>query len=100
MIGFSATSSPPHEKFVNKCISMTKVLKFKSEYEMLHEKSPVSDPVVVTFKDRNVLIEILLVDLDKYFEKAPVIIILQDDMREKVINHLRVGKQKFKEGGS
>lgn len=55
---------------------MAKVLKFKSEYEMMHGSSPVSDPTIVTFKDRNLLLDTVLADLDKYFEKAPVILIL------------------------
>ena len=38
---FSATSSPPYERLVNNCICTPKVLKFKSEYELVHGMSPV-----------------------------------------------------------
>ena len=48
---------------------------------MLHGSSPVSDPIVDACTDRNNLIEKMLHDLDKYFEKAPVIIILPDEMK-------------------
>lgn len=59
---------------------------------MLHGSSPVSDPIVVACKDKNFLIEAMLNDLDKYFEKAPVIIILPDEMKEQVINHMKISK--------
>ena len=33
---FSATSSAPYERFFNNCIGPPKVLRFKSEYQMVH----------------------------------------------------------------
>ena len=38
---FSATTSPAYEKLLNNCIGAPRVLKFKSEYEMVHGTSPV-----------------------------------------------------------
>jgi hypothetical protein len=61
----------------------------------VHGVSPVSDPTVVTCKDNNVLVNSLLTDLEKYFEKTPVIVILPDNERERVIDHLKANKQRF-----
>ena len=44
VFAFSATSSVPHERLVNNVIGMPKVLKFKSEYELVHGSSPIADP--------------------------------------------------------
>jgi len=51
--------------------------------------SPVSEPIVVTCKDRNMTTDVLLSDLDKYFEKAPVIVIIPNEEREKLIHHMK-----------
>lgn len=67
---------------------------------MINGVSPVSSPTVISCSSNENLLTTLLIDLDKYFEKSPVIIILQDNIRANVINHLRKNKQKFAEGGS
>ena len=52
VIAFSATSSVPYERFVNNCIDKPTVLKFKSEYELIHGVSPVADPTVIACADQ------------------------------------------------
>ena len=47
MFAFSATSSTPIERMVANCISIPKVVKFKSEYEHVHGASPITDPAIV-----------------------------------------------------
>ena len=44
--------------------------------------------------------DVLLSDLEKYFEKAPVIVIIPNEEKEKLIHHMKQNKQKFAEGGS
>jgi len=41
VIAFSASSSIIYEKFINNCINKPKVLKFKSQYELVHGISPI-----------------------------------------------------------
>lgn len=41
VIAFSATSSIPIERFVNNCIARPFILKFPSEYELIHGISPI-----------------------------------------------------------
>lgn len=92
MFAFSATSSLPHERFINNCIVPPSVLKFKSEYELLNGVSPVSEPKIVPCHDRNQLIDILLKDLDNYFEKGPIVIVVPDNEKERFILHMNENK--------
>jgi hypothetical protein len=48
---FSATSSIPYERLVNNCITSATSLKFKSEYELVHGTSPVTDPTIIPCSD-------------------------------------------------
>lgn len=45
-IAFSATSQPEIERLVSNCIIKPKLLRFKSEYEMVHGTSPIQDGVI------------------------------------------------------
>ena len=47
VIAFTATSSVHYERFVNNCIAKPLSLRFKSEYELAHGASPVSDAAVI-----------------------------------------------------
>jgi hypothetical protein len=46
VFAFSATSSKSHERLLNDCISEPKIMKFKSEYEMVRGASPIVDPTI------------------------------------------------------
>jgi hypothetical protein len=48
VIAFSATSSASYERFVANCIVKPKMLKFKSEYELVHGTSPIQDPNIIS----------------------------------------------------
>jgi len=41
VIAFTATSSPQHERLVSNTIGLPKVLRFKSEYELVNGTSPI-----------------------------------------------------------
>ena len=47
MIAFSATSVPEVERMVNNCISEPNVLRFISEYELIHGSSPIQEGHIV-----------------------------------------------------
>jgi hypothetical protein len=81
---FSATSSASYERFINNCISRPTLLKFKSEYEQVHGTSPIVDAKVVTAADEDQLLSLVEEDIVKTFEKQPIIIILDDNQRERV----------------
>ena len=51
VIAFTATSSVHYERFVSNCITKPIVLKFKSEYELVHGASPVSDATIIPCSD-------------------------------------------------
>jgi hypothetical protein len=51
VFAFSATSSIPYERLVNNCITSATSLKFKSEYELVHGTSPVTDPTIIPCSD-------------------------------------------------
>ena len=78
VIAFTATSSQPYERLVNNCIVPPVVLKFKSEYELIHDIAPVSDPTVITCVDPAALHVALCQDIDKHYEKHPVIVIANE----------------------
>ena len=52
----------------------------------------MSEPTVVSCKDRTTIVDSLLSDLDNFFEKSPVVVIIPDDERAKIIGHMRVNK--------
>ena len=41
VVAFSATTSPIYERLIHNCIRKPKVLKFKSEFELVNEVSPI-----------------------------------------------------------
>ena len=96
---FSATSSVPYERLVNYCICQPTVLKFKSEYELVNGTSPVADPAIVLSSDADSLYGALVIDIDKHYEKHPVIIISDIDYRDRLLNHFKESKMKYAEGG-
>ena len=99
VIAFTATSSPSIERLISNTITPPVLLKFKSEYELVHAVSPVSDPTILTFVQHPALLIKLLSDIDNHFEKQPVIMIAEGEIREAVINHLKTSKFKYAQGG-
>ena len=99
MIAFSATSSVPYERLINNCICTPTVLKFKSEYEMVHGTSPVTDPSIVPCIDTPGFEATVLADLDKHYELHPVILVVSSDSRGNFIKHINASKFKYAEGG-
>ena len=99
VIAFSATSTVPHERLINNCICRPSVLRFKSEYELVHNISPVSDPSVMTFANRMMLEQAVTADINKHFDQHPIVLIMGLDQRASIINHLRINKLKYAEGG-
>ena len=76
VIAFSATSSSGYERFVHNCITPPAVLKFKSEYELVHATSPVADPTIRSCTDLTHVMSTLLKDLDKCYEQQPIVLII------------------------
>lgn len=99
VIAFSATTSPSYERFVHNCIASPKVLKFKSEYEMVHGSSPIVDPVIIPAKDRDSRDAASLSTVEKQYEKQPVILIVDDKERSRMKEVLSMRKYKVEEGG-
>lgn len=100
VFAFSATSSMSHERMVNNVVTTPKILKFRSEYELVHGVSPISDPQVVTFESSEKLRDSLFADIEKFYEHGPVIVICNDDQAPSVVDHLRSSRLKFVQGGS
>ena len=100
VVAFSATSSSSYERFVFNCIAPPTVLKFKSEFEMVHESSPIVDPLVVPAKTKDERDAAALATAEKQYEKQPVIVIVDDADRGAVKELLSQRKYKVEEGGS
>ena len=60
---------------------------------------PVADPAIVLSLNADSLYGTLAGDIDKHYEKHPVIIISDNEYRERQLNHFKVSKMKFAEGG-
>ena len=68
-----------YERFVNNCIGRPTILKFKSEYELIHGISPIQDPNIVFCNETKTIFEALFEDVKKYYETKPIIIIYDED---------------------
>ena len=84
---------------INNCICTPTVLKFKSEYEMVHGTSPVTDPSIVPCMDTPGYETAILVDLDKHYELHPVILVVGSESRGHFLKHIKASKFKYAEGG-
>ena len=72
---FSATSSPSYERLLNNCIGAPRVLKFKSEYEMVHGTSPVQEAIIRPCPDHQSLLETVVEDIAKAYDQKPVVVV-------------------------
>ena len=99
VIAFTATSSVSYERLVHHCICPPTVLKFKSEFELVHGTAPVADPTIVSCVSNDSLFASLVTDIDKHFELHPIIIIADASYRERLLLHLKDSKMKHAEGG-
>ena len=72
---FSATSSPAYERLLNNCIGAPRVLKFKSEYEMVHGSSPVQEAIIKPCPDHQSALEMVVEDIAKIFDQKPVVVV-------------------------
>ena len=75
MIAFTATSSLSYERFVVNCIGKPKVLKFKSEYELVTGVSPIQEPNIVSCSDDSNKVVRAFEDINKLYESKPIIVI-------------------------
>lgn len=75
VIAFSATTSPSHERILFHCVKKPMSLKFISEYEMIHEVSPVSVPNIILCKNEKQKLETLFIDIEGLYDKKPIIVI-------------------------
>jgi hypothetical protein len=75
VFAFSATSSPAHERILDSCIGAPTILKFKSEYEMMHDACPIVDPVVYASKSNEDRMQSFEAELERQYENFPVVII-------------------------
>ena len=72
---FTATSSPAYERLLNNCIGAPKVLKFKSEYEMVHGTSPVQEAIIRPCTDHQSVLEMVVEDIAKVYDQKPVVVV-------------------------
>ena len=75
MFAFSATSTASYERLLSNCVARLTVLKFKSEYELVHGSSPIADATIVPVADTASMLTALEVDLCRFYDQRPVIII-------------------------
>lgn len=85
VIAFTATSSVPYERFIHNTICHPTVLKFKSEYEMVKGISPVNDPHIVACSNEVNLIHSVITDIQKHYDIQPIVLIVDDNHREKLV---------------
>lgn len=55
------------------------MLKFKSEYELIHNVNPVVDATVVTATNSGMLFDIIERDISKFYDQQPIIIVLEQN---------------------
>jgi hypothetical protein len=72
---FSATHSKSVERILLGIFGDISLLKFSSEYELLHRASSVSGSVIRTFHTKELLLQGLKEDLEKYYLTTPIVII-------------------------
>ena len=72
---FSATSSPAFERLLNNCIGAPRILRFKSEYEMVHGTSPVQEAIIRPCPDHHSVLEIVGEDIAKSYDQKPVVVV-------------------------
>jgi hypothetical protein len=94
VIAFTATTSPAHERVVHNCIAPPLVLRFSSEYELIHGISPVQSPNIITCKDESTMFSILATDIDKMYDRKPIIVVYEKS-QEKDVKSI-VNKEKYR----
>ena len=75
MYAFTATSSPAYERLLNNCIGTPKVMRFKSEYEMVHGTSPVQEAIIRSCTDVHSVLEMVVEDISKVYDQKPVVVV-------------------------
>jgi Type III restriction enzyme, res subunit len=98
VFAFSATSSPPYERLVNNCIGMPTVLKFKSEYELVHGTSPIQEALIRQVSSKHSLISMVEEDINKTYDHKPVVIIHEADQEGGIMAMIERSKWKFATG--
>ena len=97
---FSATSSPSYERLLNNCIGAPRVLKFKSEYEMVHGTSPVQEAIIRQCPDHQSALEMVVEDIAKVYDQKPAVVVHNPGQEAYFIQHCQRQKWKFAQGVS
>ena len=75
VIAFTATTSLSYERLIHNCVVPPSQLRVKSEYELIHERSPVQHANIITCTDDKALFAIMEADMIGVYDKKPIIII-------------------------
>ena len=85
---------------INNCIVRPTVLKFKSEYELVHGSSPIYDATIISVSDSIIMLTALEVDLCKFYDQRPVIIICNKEQQDSLVALLMKNKLRHAVGAS
>ena len=76
------------------------MLKFKSEYELVHGASPVQEAVVRSFKDSQLLLIALEEDILKNYDHKPMVVIHDLENEQEVASMIKGCKLRYAAGCS
>jgi hypothetical protein len=79
---------------VTNTIVRPKVLKFKSEYELVKGTSPIQDPNIVVCKDKRERVQMAMHDVTKLYEAKPIIVIHDNSQRDQLQQIAKANKLK------
>ncbi len=79
---FSATHSKSVEKILLGVFDDLSLLKFRSEFEIIHQTSSVAGSVVRTYQSSDLLLKGLAEDVEKYYLTTPIVIIQDSKYKE------------------
>lgn len=79
VVAFSATSSAAFERLIANTIGAPKVLRFKSEYELVKGVSAIQEAVIKHCRDDRALLDAVTADIELAYDGRPVVVVHEEE---------------------
>lgn len=97
----TATSNVGLQRILNSVVNTPLVMKFSSEYELIHKVSPIEGSSIKCCNSKDMMIKQVEDDIRINFDEKPIIVITSSDERGLLIETLKANNwNKFREGTS
>lgn len=63
------------ERLINNCICKPRILKFVSEYELIHGSSPIQEGNIVACGSKDAIFKTAKADIEKFYDAKPIILV-------------------------